>query len=100
MVSFSIATPPHQREGIGCCTSTVYLFAPGAKSRQMQPLRFVDNRLKNILRHFRIEAAALGPRFALREHGFAVPRIAYAYAIVFELQRGKRVFLAPGEQPD
>ena len=66
----------------------------------MQSFGFVDDDLKYLLHHARVQFAGRRPRLALREHGFAVPRIAYAFAVVFELQRGKRVFLALGEQPD
>ena len=65
----------------------------------MQSFGFVDDGLKYLLHHARVQLAWHRPRLALREHGFAVPRIAYAFAVVLELQRRKRVFLAPGEQP-
>ena len=66
----------------------------------MQPFGLVDDSLKDLLNHPRIQFAGLRPTHALREHRFAVPRIANAFAIMFEFQRGKRVFLAFGEQPD
>ena len=86
-------------EGIGC-TSTVYLLAPGAESGKVQSFGFVDDGLKYLLHHARVQFAGRRPRLALCEHGFAVPRIAYVFAVMLELQRGKRIFLAPGEQPD
>ncbi len=66
----------------------------------MQSFGFVDDDLKYLLHHARVQLAGCRPHLALREHGFAMPRIAYAFAVVLELQRGKRIFLALGEQPD
>jgi hypothetical protein len=77
-----------------------YLLVPGAESGKMQSFGFVDDGLKYLLHHAWIQLTGRGPRLALREHGFAVSRIAYALAVVLELQRGKCVFPALGEQPD
>lgn len=73
---------------------------PATESGQVQPLGFVDDRLKNLLRHFRIEAAALRPCLALREHGLAVTRIADTFAVVLELQRCKCELLPLSKQFD
>ena len=81
-------------------SSTNGRLAPGAESGKVQSLGFVDDSLKYLLHHARVQLAGRRPHLALREHGFAMPRIAYAFAVVLELQRGKRIFLALGEQPD
>jgi len=66
----------------------------------MQPFGFVDDGLKDFLHHPRIQFAGGGPFLALRKHFPAMPGITDALAVVLELQRRKRIFLACGEQLD
>ena len=66
----------------------------------MQPFGLVDDSLKDLLHHPRIQFAGLRPTHALREHRLAMPRITDALAVVLELERRERVLLTLAEQPD